>query len=175
MMIGYARVSKFEGYRVIDPQRDVLTGAGVDPERIYENRLSGSRDDRPGLAACWKALRSGDPLVVWRLDRLGRTVNQLIMLIEKLRAAEIDFRALTEEIDISTPAGAMYFHIFAAVAQTNAIARANARQPRLKRRGHAAGCAGVHRCRSGGCRARRRRCPTRMPDRRPLPANMESG
>jgi DNA invertase Pin-like site-specific DNA recombinase len=75
MKIGYARVSKNNGAQTLDPQKDALIAAGVEEKDIYEDKASGKKDDRPGLAACLKALRKGDVLVVWRLDRLGRNLK----------------------------------------------------------------------------------------------------
>ena len=71
-LIGYMRVSKADGSQNTDLQRDALIKAGVDPDHIYEGRASGKKEDRPQLAACLKALRPGDTLLVWKLDRLGR-------------------------------------------------------------------------------------------------------
>ena len=71
MLIGYMRVSKADGSQSTNLQRDALIGAGVSPAHLYEDLASGRRDDRPGLAACLKALREGDTLIVWKLDRLG--------------------------------------------------------------------------------------------------------
>ena len=78
MLIGYMRVSKADGSQSTDLQRDALIGAGVSPSHLYEDLASGRRDDRPGLAACLKALREGDTLLVWKLDRLGRDLRHLI-------------------------------------------------------------------------------------------------
>src|SRR5450756_2170829 len=78
MLVGYMRVSKADGSQTTDPQRDALVEAGVDDERLYEDRASGRRDDRPGLAECLKSLRAGDTLVVWKLDRLGRDLHHLV-------------------------------------------------------------------------------------------------
>src|SRR3546814_16074393 len=78
MLIGYARVSKADGSQSLDLQPDALRAAGVEPGNIYDDRASGSRDDRPGLAACLKSLRDGDVLIVWTLDRLGRTLTHLV-------------------------------------------------------------------------------------------------
>ena len=75
MLIGYTRVSKADGSQVTDLQRDALVAAGVRPEHLYEDLASGRRDDRPGLAACLKALREGDALVVWKLDRQGPSLS----------------------------------------------------------------------------------------------------
>ena len=78
MLIGYMRVSKADGSQATDLQRDALIAVGVDPAHLYEDQASGKREDRPGLASCLKALRSGDTLVVWKLDRLGRDLRHLI-------------------------------------------------------------------------------------------------
>ena len=84
MNIGYARVSKAGDAQNIDLQYDALTEAGVTKEAIYEDRASGKKDDRPGLAACLEALRWGDTLVVWKLDRLGRDLRHLVSVVEEL-------------------------------------------------------------------------------------------
>jgi DNA invertase Pin-like site-specific DNA recombinase len=78
MLIGYARISKADGSQVLDLQRDALRAAGVRPEHMYEDKASGKHDDRPALAACLKAWRQGDTLLVWQLDRLGRSLQHLI-------------------------------------------------------------------------------------------------
>jgi DNA invertase Pin-like site-specific DNA recombinase len=77
MLIGYMRVSKVDGSQLLDLQRDALLAAGVEPGHLYEDLASGKRGDRPGLAACLKALRKGDVLVAWKLDRLGRDLRHL--------------------------------------------------------------------------------------------------
>ncbi len=79
MLIGYMRVSKADGSQMNDLQRDALIAAGVDITHLYEDRSSGKRDDRPGLISCLKALRPGDTLIVWKLDRLGRDLRHLII------------------------------------------------------------------------------------------------
>ena len=84
--IGYMRVSKADGSQVLDLQRDALAAADVPAAHLYEDRASGRRDDRPGLAACLKALRDGDTLVVWKLDRLGRDLRHLVNLVHDLTA-----------------------------------------------------------------------------------------
>lgn len=82
MLIGYIRVSKSDGSQTLAQQRDALLAAGVEPDRIYQDLASGRRDDRPGLAACLKALQPGNTLVVWKLDRLGRDLRYLINTVE---------------------------------------------------------------------------------------------
>jgi DNA invertase Pin-like site-specific DNA recombinase len=116
--IGYVRVSKADGSQVLDLQRDALIAAGVSAESIYEDHASGKRDDRPGLEACLKALRRGDVLVVWKLDRLGRSLHHLVNTIHELEARGISFRVLTgAPIDTTTPAGKLTFAIFAGLAE----------------------------------------------------------
>src|SRR3954463_4296543 len=84
MLIGYMRVSKADGSQVVDLQRDALLAAGVDIVRLYEDHASGHIDDRPGLDACLKSLRTGDTLVVWKLDRLGRNLRHLVNVVHAL-------------------------------------------------------------------------------------------
>lgn len=120
MLIGYARVSKGDGSQSLDLQKDALAEAGVLPDHIYDDMASGARDDRPGLAACLKALRHGDVLVVWKLDRLGRTLSHLVKTVDDLTKRGVGLRVLTgsgAQIDTTTPAGKMMFGIFAALAE----------------------------------------------------------
>jgi DNA invertase Pin-like site-specific DNA recombinase len=120
MFVGYMRVSKADGSQTTDPQRDALVEAGVDDERLYEDRASGRRDDRPGLAACLKSLRAGDTLVVWKLDRLGRDLHHLVNAVHDLTARGIGLKVLTGQgaaIDTTTAAGKLVFGIFAALAE----------------------------------------------------------
>src|SRR3546814_21118007 len=84
MLIGYARVSKADGSQSLDLQHDALRAAGVEPGNISDDRASGSRDDRPGLDACLKSLRDGPVLIVWKLDRLGRTLTHLVRTVTNL-------------------------------------------------------------------------------------------
>ena len=120
MLIGYIRVSKADGSQVVDLQKDALLDAGVKPEHLYEDLASGRRDDRPGLAACLKALREGDTLVVWKLDRLGRDLRHLVNTVHDLTGRGVGFRVLTgqgAQIDTTTAQGKLVFGIFAALAE----------------------------------------------------------
>ena len=84
MLVGYARVSKADGSQTTDLQRDALLAAGVGSESLYEDKASGKQEDRPELAACLKALRPGDLLVVWKIDRLGRDLRHLVNIVHEL-------------------------------------------------------------------------------------------
>ncbi len=120
MLIGYARVSKADGSQLLDLQRDALQAVGVPDARIYEDRMSGRKDVRPGLEACLKALQPGNALVVWKLDRLGRDLKHLVALVDRLREQDVGLRVLTgagAEIDTSGSAGRLVFGIFAALAE----------------------------------------------------------
>ena len=120
MLIGYTRVSKADGSQTSDLQRDALIAGGVDPAHLYEDQASGKREDRPGLAACIKALRPGDTLVVWKLDRLGRDLRHLINTVHGLTGRGIGLKVLTGHgaaIDTTTAAGKLVFGIFAALAE----------------------------------------------------------
>jgi len=113
MLIGYARVSTQD--QNLELQREALTKAGC--ERIFEDRASGSRTDREGLARAMDMLRSGDTLVVWKLDRLGRSVKQLVDLVGELQQRGVQFKSLTDAIDTSTPSGRFFFHVMASLAE----------------------------------------------------------
>ena len=120
MLIGYARVSKTDGSQVLDLQRDALIAAGVAPQQIYQDEASGKREDRPGLSACLKALRSGDVLVVWKLDRLGRDLRHLVNTAQDLAERGVGFKVLAgqgAELDTTTASGKLLFGIFAALAE----------------------------------------------------------
>lgn len=113
MHIGYARVSTTDQHLTL--QHQALTAAGC--ERIFDDTISGTQADRPGLTKALEQLRDGDTLVVWKLDRLGRTVKNLIDFTEQLRHAGVGFRSLTDQIDTTTPAGRFFFHVMASLAQ----------------------------------------------------------
>ena len=120
MLIGYARVSKSDNSQVLDLQIDALVNAGVKEENIYSDKISGSKDERPGLENCLKALRLDDILVVYKLDRLGRNLKHLIQTVEDLTKRKVGFKVLSGQgvnIDTTTPAGKMIFSIFGALAE----------------------------------------------------------
>lgn len=120
MLIGYMRVSKADGSQACDLQRDALVEAGVNPTHIYEDQASGKREDRPGLTACIKALREGDTLLVWKLDRLGRDLRHLINTVHDLTGRGVGLKVLTGQgaaIDTTTAAGKLVFGIFAALSE----------------------------------------------------------
>jgi len=118
-LIGYVRVSKADGSQVFDLQKDAVINAGVNAQMIYEDFASGKKDDRSGLDACLKALRSGDTLVVWKLDRLGRDLRHLVNTVDDLSKRGVGFRVLSGEtpIDTSTAQGKLMFGIFATLAE----------------------------------------------------------
>lgn len=114
------RVSKADGSQSTNLQRDALIAAGVSLAHLYEDLASGRRDDRPGLAACLKALREGDTLIVWKLDRLGRDLRHLINTVHDLTARSVGLKVLTGHgaaVDTTTAAGKLVFGIFAALAE----------------------------------------------------------
>ncbi|MGC1585177.1 MAG: recombinase family protein [Rhodomicrobium sp.] len=118
MLIGYMRVSKADGSQVLDLQHDALIAAGVEPTHIYEDKCSGSKDDRPGLAACLRALRKDDVLVIWKLDRLGRNLRHLIETIDDLTKRGVGFKVLQgAPVDTTTSQGKLMFTMFAALAE----------------------------------------------------------
>lgn len=117
MLVGYMRVSTDGDRQVLDLQRDALLAAGVDERHLFEDRVSGSRGDRAGLARALAFLRAGDCLVVWKLDRLGRSLPHLLTTVTDLTARGVGFRSLTEQMDTTTPQGEFLFHVFGALAQ----------------------------------------------------------
>jgi DNA invertase Pin-like site-specific DNA recombinase len=115
-LIGYARVSKYD--QDLNLQIDALKKGGCRRDRIFVDKVSGTRSQRPGLEACLKALKEGDVLLVWRLDRLGRSMTHLVHLIEQLQGRGVGFRSLCDgAIDTTTASGELVFNIFSALAQ----------------------------------------------------------
>ena len=117
MLIGYMRVSTSGDRQVLDLQRDALIAAGVDARHLFEDRVTGSRGDRVGLTKALAFLKPGDCLVVWKLDRLGRSLPHLLATVTALKNRGIAFRSLTEQMDTTTPQGEFLFHIFGSLAQ----------------------------------------------------------
>jgi DNA invertase Pin-like site-specific DNA recombinase len=111
------RVSTDGDRQVLDLQRDALIAAGVDERHLFEDRVSGSRTDRAGLAKALAFAKPGDCLVVWKLDRLGRSLPHLLVTVTGLKERGIAFRSLTEQMDTTTPQGELLFHVFGALAQ----------------------------------------------------------
>jgi DNA invertase Pin-like site-specific DNA recombinase len=118
MLLGYMRVSTTD--QNMDLQRDALLAAGVAERDIYSDKASGAKDDRPGLVACLRALRAGDTLLVWKLDRLGRSLRQLVTIVQDLAANNVGFKVLSgqgADLDTTSAAGKLVFSIFAALAE----------------------------------------------------------
>jgi DNA invertase Pin-like site-specific DNA recombinase len=113
VLIGYARVSTQD--QNLGLQTDALAKAGC--ERFFEDKASGARDDRPGLTKALSHLREGDTLVVWKLDRLGRSLRSLIDFVEDLQKRNVQFKSVTDGIDTTTVAGRFFFHVLAALAE----------------------------------------------------------
>ena len=113
MRIGYARVSTAD--QTLSMQLDALRAAGC--ERVYEETASGKQADRPELAQALKALRPGDTLMVWRLDRLGRSLPHLIQTVASIEAQGASFESITEKIDTHSATGRLVFHVFSALAE----------------------------------------------------------
>ncbi len=117
MLVGYMRVSSESDRQTTDLQRDALLAAGVDTRHLFEDRASGAKDDRPGLAKALAFIQLGDALVVWKLDRLGRSLSHLLTIVNTLRERQVVFRSVTEGMDTTTPSGELLFHVFGALAQ----------------------------------------------------------
>ena len=113
MLIGYARVSTQD--QNLDLQIEALTKAGC--KKVFDDKISGSRAERPGLTKALEMLREGDTLVVWKLDRLGRSVKNLVDLISELAKHGVHFKSLTDAIDTGTPSGRFFFHVMASLAE----------------------------------------------------------
>ena len=129
MLVGYMRVSSADDRQSVDLQRDALLAAGVDNRHLHQDKASGARDDRPGLKTCLDDLQQGDVLVVWKLDRLGRSLPHLLAIVTDLKKRGVAFRSLTEQMDTTTPHGELLFGIFGALAQyERALTRALTRE-----------------------------------------------
>jgi len=115
LQIGYARVSTQDQH--LDLQIAALENSGCTKESIFCDYMSGSRMDRPGLKEALSHLRCGDTLVIWKLDRLARSVKGLVDLVADLECKGINFSSLTDQIDTGTPAGRFFFHVMASLAQ----------------------------------------------------------
>jgi DNA invertase Pin-like site-specific DNA recombinase len=143
MLLGYARVSKADGSQNLEYQKVAFKEAGISEQNIYEDFISGKKDNRQGLNACLKALREGDVLVLWKLDRLGRNLKHLVNTVQDLSDKNVGLKVLTGKganIDTTTASGKLIFGIFAALAEFEcelirertmaglAVARARGRQ-----------------------------------------------
>jgi DNA invertase Pin-like site-specific DNA recombinase len=111
------RVSSDSDRQSTDLQRDALIAAGVDVRHLFEDHASGAKGDRTGLAQALEFVRPGDVLVVWKLDRLGRSLSHLLAIVNSLKNKQVAFRSLTEGMDTTTPSGELLFHVFGALAQ----------------------------------------------------------
>jgi DNA invertase Pin-like site-specific DNA recombinase len=138
MLVGYMRVSTDTEKQSTDLQYDALVSAGIDERHLFEDRGSGSKTDRPGLRDCLDYLKPGDTLVVWKLDRLGRSLPHLLNVVGGLREKQVGFHSLTESIDTTTIQGDLLFNIFGALAQFERaliVERVNAGLAAAARRG----------------------------------------
>lgn len=117
MLVGYMRISTNADRQTTDLQKDALLKAGVDERHIFSDYASGARDDRKGLKNALEYMKAKDCLIVWKLDRLGRSLSHLLDIISELKERDIGFKSLTENMDTTTPQGELFFHIFAALSQ----------------------------------------------------------
>ncbi len=142
MLVGYMRVSSENDRQSTDLQRDALLAVGVDGRHLFEDRASGAKDDRPGLAQALDFVQPGDILIVWKLDRLGRSLAHLLRIVATLHERQVAFRSLTEGMDTTTPSGELLFQVFGALAQyERALTRERVRAglAAAKRRGRQGG------------------------------------
>lgn len=115
-LIGYARVSTQE--QELQLQLDALEKAGCDLNHIFVDKISGAKTERPGLNKCLAEIKAGDTLIIWRLDRLGRSMHHLVLLVEELRQKGIGFKSICDgSIDTTTASGELIFNIFSSLAQ----------------------------------------------------------
>lgn len=117
MLVGYMRVSTDNDLQKTNLQKDALLKEGVDPRNIYEDKASGARDSREGLAKILNYLQKGNTLVVWKLDRLGRSLSQLLNIIKQLHEKGVAFQSITEKFDTATLHGEFFFSVIGALAQ----------------------------------------------------------
>jgi len=117
ILVGYMRVSSDNDRQTTDLQRDGLRDAEVDPRQLFADKASGVRDDRPGLQQVLAYVQPGDCLIIWKLDRLGRSLPHLLQIVTTLQARGVAFRSLTEQMDTTTLQGAFLFSVFGALAQ----------------------------------------------------------
>src|SRR2546426_9794369 len=120
MRVGSMRVSSDNDRQTTDLQRDALLEAGVDPRQLFADKASGARADRPGLQQALAYVQPGDCLIVWKLDRLGRSLPHLLQIVTTLHARGVAFRSLTEQMDTTTPQGAFLFSVFGALGRAAA-------------------------------------------------------
>lgn len=117
MLVGYMRVSSEGDRQNTNLQKDALLTAGVDIRHLFEDYASGAKDSRSGLAKALEFVHPDDVLVVWKLDRLGRSLSHLLSIITSLKDKQVAFRSLTENLDTTTPSGELLFQVFGALAQ----------------------------------------------------------
>lgn len=117
MLVGDTRVASDTDRQTTDLQRDALLDAGVDPGQLFADKASGARDDRPGLQQALAYVQPGDCLIVWKLDRLGRSLPHLLQIVTTLHTRGVALHSLTEQMDTTTPQGAFLCSIFGALAQ----------------------------------------------------------
>src|SRR4051812_6354590 len=142
MLIGYMRVSSSDERQVLDLQLDALLAAGVDERHLHQDKQSGGRDDRVGLKTCLAGLRADDVLVVWKLDRLGRSLSHLVRILDDLKGRGVAFRSLTEGVDTTTSHGEFLYNLFGTLAQYERSLireRVNAGLAAARRRGRRGG------------------------------------
>lgn len=117
MLVGYVRVSTNSESQSTDLQKDALIKHGVDSRNIFEDKMSSSNENRPGLDNMLEFVKEGDTLVVWKLDRLGRSLSHLISIMKKLKEKNVKFISLTEGIDSTTQIGNLFFNLFGLIAE----------------------------------------------------------